>query len=62
MPQLKRVPTGIQHLKKLQGLYFIKLPNEFVQNIGPSGVRALDHQTSAPRASYLMAIVLHISI
>jgi len=62
MPQLKRVPTGIQHLKKLQGLRVIKMPTEFVQNIAPMWRRVLDHQTSAPRASYLMAIELHISI
>ena len=37
IPQLKIVPSGIQHLKKLQVLYIVHMPTEFLQRIDPEG-------------------------
>lgn len=37
IPQLKTVPTGIQHLKKLEVLDIPDMPTEFVRSIDPNG-------------------------
>lgn len=37
IPQLKTVPTGIQHLKKLEVLNIPDTPTEFVRSIDPNG-------------------------
>ncbi|KAL2956377.1 hypothetical protein AAZX31_18G080300 [Glycine max] len=37
LSQLKTVPSGIQHLEKLQDLYIEDMPTEFEQRIAPDG-------------------------
>jgi len=39
IPKLKRVPSGIQHLEKLEVLTVWKMPTEFEQSIVPNGGR-----------------------